>query len=65
VALSTFHGKQVYGLFTANATFLSQNFAEQSFATGAAAGDEAGAVKTRTHLAAEAATDLVLAGWGT
>ncbi len=64
-ALSTFHGRQVYGLFTANANFLSQNFAQQSFASGAAAGDETGGVQTRTHLAAEAATDLVLAGWGT
>jgi hypothetical protein len=63
-AMSTFHGKNVYGLFTANASFLSSNFAQQSFASGAAAGDETGGVKARTLLAAEAARDLVLAGWG-
>jgi hypothetical protein len=62
--MSTFHGKNVYGLFTANASFLSSNFAQQSFASGAAAGDETGGVKARTLLAAEAARDLVLAGWG-
>jgi hypothetical protein len=64
-ALSTFHGKQVYGLFTANANFLSSNFAQQSFATPSAAGDETGGFETKRHLAIEAATDLVLAGWGT
>ena len=63
-ALSTFHGRQVYGLFTANANFLSNNFAQQSFAAGATGGDETGRVKIRTQLAVEAATDLVLAGWG-
>jgi hypothetical protein len=59
------HSGSVYGLFTANSGFLSQNFCGSVTGIGAAAGDEIGGVKTRTHLAAEAALDLVLAGWGT
>ena len=37
-ALGTFNGHEVYGLFNADATFLSQNFATQTFGTGTAAG---------------------------
>jgi hypothetical protein len=37
-APSSFNGHEVYGLFTADATFLSQNFASQSFGTGTATG---------------------------
>jgi hypothetical protein len=59
------HSGSVYGLFTANSGFLSQNFCGSVTGIGAAAGNEIGGVKTRTHLAAEAALDLVLAGWGT
>jgi hypothetical protein len=59
------HSGSVYGLFNANLSFLSQNFCGGVTVTGAAAGDEIGGVKTRTYLAAEAALDLVLAGWGT
>jgi len=37
-ALGLFNGHKVYGLFFASATFLSQNFAWQSFGTGTASG---------------------------
>ncbi len=37
-ALGLFNGHQVYGLFTANATFLSQNFASQSIGSGTVPG---------------------------
>jgi hypothetical protein len=44
-ALSTYNGQQVYGLFTANATFVSQNFSTEAFGWGAAPGThEDGAV---------------------
>jgi hypothetical protein len=57
-------GSPQLGLFTADASFLSANFAQPQ-ECGAAAVAETGGVKTGTRLAAEAATDLVLAGWGT
>jgi hypothetical protein len=53
----------VFGLFAADAAFLSQNFPWQYVRN--ASGAPTGASQTRTHLAAEAAMDLVLAGWGT
>ena len=58
-ALGTFNGHQVYGLFSANATFLSQNFAGQSIGAGAVAGGETG-----TDRGVQSATDLLLARWG-
>jgi hypothetical protein len=64
-APSLFNNHKVYGLVWENATFLSQNFSGQSFGIGAAAGAETAGVKIGTQLAAEAAMDLVLAGWGT
>jgi hypothetical protein len=64
-APSTFNGNQVYGLFTANANFLSQNYAGQSFASGTATGAETEGLQIQKRLAAETAADLVLAGWGT
>jgi hypothetical protein len=36
-SLGTENGQAVYGLFTANAAFVSQNFADQAIATGSAA----------------------------
>jgi hypothetical protein len=54
-------GQRVYGLFTANSNFMSTNFPQ--IATYIVSGGDAPA-ETRTHLAAEAAMDLVLAGWG-
>jgi hypothetical protein len=39
-ALGTYNGHQVYGLFTANAAFLSQNFTEQSVGVGAEDGTD-------------------------
>jgi hypothetical protein len=53
-----FHGHKVYGLFSGNSTFLSQNFAGQTFGSGAAA-----EIDTWTHRGARTAADLVLAGW--
>jgi hypothetical protein len=47
------------GLFGANAGFISQNFQTES--TGSGAAPEAA---VRSHLAEEAATDLLLATWG-
>jgi hypothetical protein len=57
-------GSPQLGLFTANASFMFANF-QQSQECGGAAGAETGGLQTRKHLAIEAATDLVLAGWGT
>ncbi len=53
------------GLFTANSNFLSKNYVTYFNGTGAAAGAENGGLQTRTHLTAETAADLALAGWGT
>jgi hypothetical protein len=47
------------GLFGANAGFISQNFQAES--TGSGSAPEAA---IRSHLAEEAATDLLLATWG-
>jgi hypothetical protein len=58
-ALGTFNGHAVYGLFNVSAGFLSQNFASQTFGSGAADGAE-----TQTQRGLEAATDLLLARWG-
>ncbi len=63
MAPCTFNGHQVYGLFSANGTFLSQNFVGQAFGTGAAVVAESGGVETWTHRGVEAATDLLLAKW--
>jgi hypothetical protein len=63
-ALSTYHGTQVYGLFTANGTFISKDFAHYSLGTAEAAGDETGGDQTKTQRAAQTATDRVLAAWG-
>ena len=41
-ALGTYNGQAVYGLFDANAAFVSQNFANESFGWGAAAGTDNG-----------------------
>jgi hypothetical protein len=57
-ALSTFNGNQVYGLFNANGSFLSQNFTTQGIGSGVEAGGE-----TETHRGIETATDLIFAGW--
>jgi hypothetical protein len=44
-ALGTYNGQAVYGLFNANASFVSQNFAYEGFGWGAAPGmDKGGAV---------------------
>ena len=51
------------GLFTANENFVAANFTNQNIGSGAAT--ELGGLQTRTHLTAETAADLVLAGWGT
>lgn len=48
-ALSTENGHQVYGLFNANAAFISQNFASQAIGHGAQGGQDFQA--TGTHLA--------------
>jgi hypothetical protein len=48
------------GLFYADSGFISQNFNAQSVGSEAAP-----QVQTRLHRPVEAATDLVLAGWGT
>ncbi|MGA2621336.1 MAG: fibronectin type III domain-containing protein [Thermoguttaceae bacterium] len=39
-ALGTYNGHQVYGLFNADATFVLNNFSDQSIGTGAAAGGD-------------------------
>jgi len=57
-ALSTFNGNQVYGLFNANGSFLSQNFTMQ----GTGGGTEPG-VDTSKHPGMKAATDLLLSQW--
>jgi Calpain family cysteine protease len=46
-ALGTYNGQAVYGLFNANAAFVSQNFAYEAFGWGAAPGmDKGGAVSS-------------------
>ncbi|MGA2253370.1 MAG: C2 family cysteine protease [Thermoguttaceae bacterium] len=57
--INTASADGVYGLFSTNANFLSQNFTGQSFGTGAVA-----EVETKVHHVCETPADLVLAGWG-
>ena len=52
----TFDGHAVYGLFTANANFLSANFTDQSIDSGTGSGLDAG-----QRLGVESATDLLMA----
>ena len=62
MALGTFNGHEVYGLFNADATFLSQNFAIRHSGPGPSATGNRG-IDTGTHRGVEAATDLLLAKW--
>ncbi len=61
--LVTTSGQSVYGLFTANANFVSANFPQIATIVVVTVGGDAPA-ETRTHLGVETAADLVLAGWG-
>jgi hypothetical protein len=51
-ALGTYNGHQVYGLFNANAAFVSQNFAQESFGWGTAPGADEGGAVSGAHLVA-------------